>query len=477
MPASSSVALSTRRQDGLRVAVRRGDAFDTSALVAEGAERQYLAGLLDVLDEQPGRARELAVLVEPDMLVADGTVDVYRAVRRVLEEAEGPTRADVLAVLRRDASSAGVAVNADPVRQLFLELVADRLLTGRQAGRLAEDAAVEVASMHRRRRSLELVGDFVARVRVGDDVGADLASFARDLEALRTADTATSRRGVVTFTQAVEAWSRHERVPTVQTLLEPFDRATQGGLPIGGLTMFVAPPQAGKSAMAVQLSVGALLADGELRAVYALGEMGVQALARRIACVGASLLGWPAVTMHVAGERGRQARDTLGELSRCIGDRLSIVEPSLTVERIDDEVQRTGARLVVVDYLQLIEGDGESRVEQLDAIVGRLRDMAIRRAAAVVVISSMAKTTGTGSRIGQFTRGTGEADYAAELLYLGNPDDRVDEHGIRSVVWECRKARNLPQVDLELRFDGACQTFTGPVEPFPEFPRFGPGAF
>jgi hypothetical protein len=474
MPANSvqrGVAVASRRVG------RSRDPFDTSGFVAESAERQYLAGLLDVLDEQPQRARELASLVEPEMLVGDGTGEVHAAVRQVLSMVTQPTRGDVMMALRRSATSDGVGWDADPVRALFVELVADRLVTGWQASRLAEDAAAEIAEWYRRRRSLELTGDFVSRVRDGDDVGDVLAKLSRDVEALRVADVATGRRGVVTFAEAVELWGRHERVPTVQTLLEPLDRATEGGLPVGGLTMFVAPPQAGKSALAVQLSVGALLADGELRAVYGLGEMGVQALARRMACVGASLLGWPAVTMHAAGERDRRARETLGELCRCIGERLSIVEPPLTVERIDDEVQRTGSRLAVVDYLQLVEADGESRVEQLDAIVSRLRDMAIRREAAVVVISSMAKATGTASRIGQFVRGTGEADYAAELLYLGNPDERADEHGVKTVVWECRKARNLPQVDLELRFDGACQTFSAPVEPFSEFSRFEPGAF
>ena len=467
MPGNRLTALASQQ---VRKAARGGDPFDVSGLVDPDAERQYLAGLLDVLDEKPGEARELASAVEPSMLAAAGTAEVHAAIREAFEVHGQPVRADVLAVLRRRAGAAGLDWESDPVRDLLVDLLGEQLGTGPQAVRLCRQAAGEVADLHRRRRGIMLAADYVLGLRYGESDGVSQL-----VEAMQAVRLEGPGRGVMSFTDAVAEWSRHERVPTVRTLLEPFDRATEGGLPIGGLTTFVAPPQAGKSAMAVQLVLGSLLADADLRAVYGLGEMDPQSLARRMACVGASLLGHEPVTMADAGARSRQARETLARLVEMLGDRLSIVQAPLTVERLDEQVQRIGARLVVVDYLQLIEAAGENRVEQLDAIVGRLRDLAIRRQAAVIVISSMAKATGEGSRIGQFARGTGEADYASELLYLAAVDEHEDADGTRGVVWQCKKARNLRQVDVELRFDGALQTFSGVVEPFPEFPRFEPG--
>ena len=169
------------------------------------------------------------------------------------------------------------------------------------------------------------------------------------------------------------------------------------------------------------------------------------------------------------GQRGREARQTLVALVNRIGERLTIVPAPLTVDRIDDEVVRTGATLVVVDYLQLMRGDGNDRVQELDGIIGRIRQLAVTREAAVIVISSMAKSAGPGSRIGQYARGSGEFDYAAELLFVGVADERPDEHGIIDVTWQCKKARNLAERDIELRFDGACQTFAAAVQPFTEF--------
>jgi replicative DNA helicase len=467
MPANS---LAVRPPQQPRKPARSGDPFDVSGLVNESAERQYLAGLLDVLDERPGEARELASLVQPAMLAAVGTAEVHEAILAAFEAVGQPARADVLAALRGNAAAVGVDCQSDPARHLFIDLVADEFSTGPQAARLSRQAAAEVADLHRRRRGIMLAADYVLGLRYGESDGVSQL-----VEAMQTVRLEGPGRGVMSFTDAVAEWSRHERVPTVRTLLEPFDRATEGGLPIGGLTMFVAPPQAGKSAMAVQLVLGSLLADADLRVTYGLGEMDPQSLARRLACVGASLLGHEPVTMADAGARSRQARETLARLVEMFGDRLSVVQSPLTVERLDEQVQRTGAKLVVIDYLQLVAAEGESRVEQLDAIVGRLRDLAIRRQAAVIVISSMAKATGEGSRIGQFTRGTGEADYAAELLYLAAVDEHEDADGTRGVVWQCKKARNLRQVDVELRFDGSLQTFSGVVEPFVEFERFEPG--
>ena len=80
--------------------------------------------------------------------------------------------------------------------------------------------------------------------------------------------------------------------------------------------------------------------------------------------------------------------------------------------------------------------------------------LAVTREAGVIVISSM-EVGRPGSRIGQYARGSGEFDYAAELLFVGVADERPDEHGIIDVTWQCKKARNIAGQDIELRFDGA----------------------
>ncbi|NCY03589.1 MAG: hypothetical protein EBX36_11945, partial [Planctomycetia bacterium] len=68
-------------------------------------------------------------------------------------------------------------------------------------------------------------------------------------------------------------WREHKAVPVVETGFAPLDGLMDGGLPIGGLVAIAARPGAGKSALAIQASLGALERDPGLHVVYAAGEM------------------------------------------------------------------------------------------------------------------------------------------------------------------------------------------------------------
>jgi replicative DNA helicase len=454
-----------------RVPARARDPFDVSHLVAEAAERQVLAGVLDALDRDLPAAREVVSGLTVEMFHGEGTAEVFQATREAMGSVAEPTRADVLARLRHQGHTQGTLPYT-----LLVDLLADRIGTGQQAARLAREAAVEVRQLHERRQAIEAAALVVQGSGNPDDLGA----LVRHLERVRAASDAAAGIHPLTLVDCVDAWARHERTPTVPTGLQWFDGPTEGGLPIGGIVALVAYPQVGKTALALQWTLAALVTNPTLRAVWGLGEMSPAGLGRRMACVGAALVdGCDPVTMTDAGRRTPGARGANVALCNVIGDRLAIVPAPLTVDAMEARVVATGARLLVVDYLQLIRSPDKTtdRVQELDAIIGRLRDLAINRECAVVVISSMAKAAGTSSRIGQFGKGSGEIDYAVELLYVGesvtreNPVD-VATDGTVSVVWHCKKARNLEQRDLELRFDGATQTYS--PAGFDEFSSFAP---
>jgi replicative DNA helicase len=450
---------------------RARDPFDVSHLVAEAAERQVLAGVLDVLDRDLPAAREVVSGLAVEMFHGEGTAEVFQATREAMAAQPQPTRADVLTMLRQHGHGQGTTPYS-----LFADLLNDGIGTGFQAARLAREAAVEVRQLHERRQAIEAA----ALVVQGSGNPDDLGGLVRHLERVRAASDAAAGIRTLTLVDCVDAWARHEKTPTVPTGLHWFDTPTEGGLPIGGIVALVAYPQVGKTALALQWTLAALVTDPTLRAVWGLGEMSPAALGRRMACVAAALVdGCDPVTMNDAGRRTPSARAANVALCNVIGDRLAIVPAPLTVDAIEARVVATGARLVVVDYLQLIRSPDKTtdRVQELDAIIGRLRDLAINRECAVVVISSMAKAAGTSSRIGQFGKGSGEIDYAVELLYVGQADERdgrpeVASDGSVGVVWHCKKARNLEQRDLQLRFDGATQTYS--PAGFDEFSSFAP---
>jgi replicative DNA helicase len=398
--------------------------------------------------------------------------DCRQVAAAILELVAGdtwPARAHVIGWLRRKRQAEQLDAASDPARALVLNLAGDELLTGRRAAELAREAADEIADLHHRRQAADLAADVSERLRRGDASADVLADVTRQLEA---AATTIDKNKPITFLDCCDEWAEAEGGLVVPTGLRPFDDATEGGLPVGGVTALIAPPKAGKSAMALQLALGALLQDRELRAVYGLGEMSPAALARRAACVGSYLLDGEPVTTRQARRRTSAARNSLADLTAVIGDRLTVVKPPLTVASMTAAVAKTDARLLVVDYLQLVRGDGENKVEQLDRIVDELQLLATSRNVAVLMISSMAKGTSGKLAAHEWGRGTGQIGYAAELIYVARPDDETDENGLRGFRWECAAARNLAATDVDLLFDGGLQTFLPAEQADPAFEAF-----
>lgn len=460
---------------------KRPDPFDVSHLVAESAERQVLAGLLDILDREYLTAVDIVSDLAGEMFYGTATCDVFNALAASIKATARATRADVLTGLRRAGHDQG-----SEAFTLFVDLVDDRIATGFEAARLAREAAAEIRQLHERRQAVEAAA-LVAKSGGHPD---DITTLVRHLERVRAAGDQAAGGKPLSLVDCIDAWARHDRTPTVATGLRWFDDPTEGGLPIGGITGLVAYPKVGKTALALQMSLAALVTDPTLRCVWALGEMAPHSMGRRMACVGAAILAdCEPVTMRDAGRRSKVARAASVTLCNAIGDRFAIVPAPLTLDAIDARVAATGARLVVIDYLQLIRsGERTSdRVQELDAIVGRLREMAINRECAVLMISSMAKSAGSTSRIGQFGKGSGEIDYAVELLYVGEREERDGQpvlaaDGTVGVVWKCVGARNLDLRDLSLRFDGATQTYAAdiswavPEGGYTEFEAFNQGA-
>lgn len=436
------------------------DPFDVSHIVAEAAERQVVAGVVMNLDRDLAAARSIMAELSPDMFYGQATRPLFMVVRAVLTDAVQPSRADVLAALHRAGYGQG-----DDVFTVFVDAVSEWAGMEPQAARLGREAAIEVRRIHERRQAIH-AAETVARSEGEPD---DLTGMIRQLERVQAAGNAATGSRPLTFIDAVDAWLKHECAPVVPTGLGWFDGPTEGGLPIGGITALVAPPNAGKSPLALQMTLAAMIRDPALRAVWGLGEMTLQAMARRTACVASTMLdGCETVTMQAAGDRTAAARAANVALCNVIGDRLAIVPAPLTVDRIEERVIATGAKLVVIDYLQLIRGgDATDRVQELEHIIGRIRDLAITRECAVVCISSMARSAGASTRIGSCAKGATEIDYAVELLYVGEADANGHD-----VTWRCMKARNLEKRDLELYFDGASQTFS--LRGFDEFSAFGP---
>lgn len=293
------------------------------------------------------------------------------------------------------------------------------------------------------------------------EVGAELLRLAVE----RCRVTPEPEAPLPTLVDALDEWQRHETVPTVCTGFQPLDALgggeLPGGLPLGTITVLLGPPAAGKSALALQAAVGALVMDNDLRVLWCRGEMSADALAARAVAVGSVLLGGgDPVTKPQAERRRPAAKAVADELRQRIGGRLSILPPVLTPDRIEQAVVASGARLVVADYLQLIRlPDAADARTEVDGVMARLRAMSLEHRCAVLLISNIGKAVDANSRIGSLGKNSGQIDFDADLMLLGQPDDGPDAAGLLPVRWLCKKHRHGQARDLNTLFDGDQQVF------------------
>lgn len=445
---------------------RRDADVDEAALVSVEAERQFLGCVIELIERDRKRARELLEAVPLQMLTDPTCRDVAAAVAAAFRDHDQPTRVDILAVIRRTGGGNEAA------RQLLVSLT-EELSALPQAARLADDAAHELRELHHRREALEVLSDIQRGIRDGTASLEALGDVTQQLERLRDAKLEVSGSRPLTLVDCVNQWAEAGTVVALPTGLRPFDQATDGGLPLGGITALIAPPKAGKSAMAIQLTLGAMLQDPSLRAVYALAEMSPMALARRAACVGSYLLDCEPVTVSQAKRLTRHSRESAARVVAEVGDRLTVVRPPVTVAQMAAAVAKADAKLLVVDYLQLVKGDGDTKVDKLEQIVEELQLLAVSRGVAIIMVSSMAiGRTGGNLAAHEYGKGTGTIGYGAELIYVAVVDKDADPSGPRPITWKCIAGRDLPTVDVELLFDGPMQTFLPVERPIDDFADF-----
>jgi replicative DNA helicase len=448
---------------------------DTSpavGLARLNSERATLAGLLLAIDADPAGAAEVSGRLSPAMFTGTINCEIMHAVQAAIRS-ERPGIAAVAASIRRNAEQAGTDyAEATAALTDILEM-----FVGPDPIAAAALAADEVAEVYRRRLALDAVED--ARQALIEGTAADdVSPIIQRLEALRdVGNQAATSAGLV---DVLDAWAKHEAEPVVRTMFGPIDDRFGGGLPVG-ITGIAAKPSHGKSALAMQLTLGALLANPTATAVWFRGEMTNPQLASRMAAVWSAMRGetLPAITARDARRRTNAARQVAVDLAQTIGNRLTIVEPPLSPATLEREIVRRKPTLAVVDYLQRCEAPGlADRRAEIEHVTRLLSRLATANNVAVIVVSSIAKGTQLGSGIGSLGKESNVLDYDAHAFLTLWGDDERKSDDPREIQMRIEKSRDGGEGTVTLQFSGSAQFFT--VDPkdeppvFDEFSRFAP---
>ena len=250
----------------------------------------------------------------------------------------------------------------------------------------------------------------------------------------------------------------------VPTGLKTLDAKT-GGLQPSDLILIAGRPGLGKTSLALCFIEHAALRAGKTCAIFSL-EMSELQLVQRLISMNA----------EIDGNRIRRGRLSLPEL-QAISDasgrlqqaQIFVEESSrLTVTDILAKSRRLQAErgkldMIVIDYLQLIEGaagDEDNRVQEVAKISRALKAIARELEVPVVAVSQLSRqieTRGTEPTLSDL-RDSGALEADADLvMFVWQKDQQDRKDGL--VRLKLAKHRNGPTADIDLHFEAELTRF------------------
>lgn len=272
-----------------------------------------------------------------------------------------------------------------------------------------------------------------------------------------------------------------KRKGTVYYGIEPVDRLTYG-IERGDLVMIGARPSAGKTALANEIVLNAL-GDGVRVADFSLETTALRLIQRmllRTACV-------DSVKLRRGEYTEQEVEDAWSKLATASAmfhdwrDLFLLTDKPMSMPDITAKVRRAQAQyantsaplgLVVVDYLQIINGSGkraENRNVEIQNITEALKAITQEWGIPVVTLSQLKRsTTGELPTFDDLREGGNQEAACTKVLLLHNPqpspDSGLRHDAPRPCVIRVAKHKDGPVGDVACLFHGAYLRFVAKAE-------------
>ncbi len=250
-----------------------------------------------------------------------------------------------------------------------------------------------------------------------------------------------------------ELKKRGGNITGIKTGFTGLDAAT-AGLQNSDLIIVAARPGVGKTSFALNILENAAIRENVPTAIFSL-EMSKEQLVNRVLSSEALVEG---AKLRVGDIDANDMTKIAHSLKDIITAPIYIDDtPGITVSEIHAKCRRLkmekGLGLVVVDYLQLMDGKGESRTQIVSAISRSLKIMAKELNVPVITLSQLSRATEKQSRrpVLSDLRESGSIEQDADIVIMLTrpPEEEANEETSYANVIECIIAKNRA---------GECQT-------------------
>lgn len=260
------------------------------------------------------------------------------------------------------------------------------------------------------------------------------------------------------------SYSNRNPVTGISTGFRDFDRLT-GGLQFGEMVIIAARPSVGKTSLAMNIA-DYIAVDSNLPVgVFSL-EMTAKSLMRRLVCARARVNSRN-ITDGFLGERDiprlTNASSRLAAASIYIDDTggLSVLQVRAKARRW---AQQYGIKVVVIDYLQLMNAIGGkrrygNRQEEVTDISKGIKNLAKELNIPVVVLAQLNREMERDNRRPRLSdlRESGSIEQDADVvsfIYKEETDDNEDDDEtiVMPAIWDIQKNRNGPTGPVRLTF-------------------------
>ena len=316
-------------------------------------------------------------------------------------------------------------------------------------------------------RSLISVSGDMSRMAYEEDMDVEMILDKAEQSLFSISKVAGSQNFVMIRDVLVESFERIDqlhknkgKVRGVPTGIKGLDDILSG-LQKSDLIILAARPSMGKTSLAMNIAQNAAIEEKIPVAIYSL-EMSKEQLVDRLICGEAGLDSWKLRTGNLNEDDFEKLQLAMGSLSEAplyIDDTpgLNVVEVRTKARRLHAEL---GLGLVIVDYLQLLEGrsmNNDNRVQVISEISRSLKSLARELNVPVIALSQLSRAVESRPDkrpLLSDLRESGSIEQDADVVLFLYRDDYYDRDTEKKNLAEVlvRKHRNGPTGDAQLYF-------------------------